>query len=466
MDTREGSGMAGVLEQLVSLLGADSVVHGAEAVEQAVGAWGRLGEPLAIVRPRTVEQVSAVLRLAHSTGASVVTWGGRTGLVDGARADGAIALSLERLNRIESVDAQAATMTVEAGCILANACDAAEAEGLFLPLDLGARGSATIGGTISTNAGGNRVVRFGMMRDMVLGLEVVLADGTVVSSLNRLIKNNTGYDLKSLFIGSEGTLGVVVKAVLRLRPRPRSQDTAYVAVERFENLPRLLRLLESELGGGLSAFEVMWPEYYELVTTPPALGRPPLPHGHPFYVLVESLGADAARDAERFEAALGKALEDGIAVDAAVAKSQAERDRMWALRDDVRQTGRYGPVVSFDVSLPIADMESYVDELRARMSERWPQSRLIVFGHLGDGNLHVIASIGDPKARHDVEDLVYGALAARGGSISAEHGIGLQKLDYLALCRNPQELALMRALKTTLDPRNVLNPGKILPLQA
>jgi len=453
-----------VAESLAAALGPGAVFTGADAEERAVGIWARLGKPRAVVCPSSTDEVAAVLRIAHAAGAKVTPWGGKTGLAGGANAEGAIALSLERMRRIEEIDVASATMTVEAGCILQVACEAAEAEGLMLPLDLGARGSATIGGNISTNAGGNRVVRYGMMRDMVLGLEAVLADGTVISSMNRLMKNNTGYDLKQLFIGSEGTLGVVTRAVLRLRSKPVSQNTAYVAVDAFGQLPKLLRMLEAGLGGGLSAFEVMWPDFYDLVTTPPARGQPPLARGHPYYVLVESLGGDEADDAARFERVLGEALESGLIVDAVVAKSGAERERMWALRDDVGQTNRKGPTVTFDISLRIADMPAYVDEVRGKLLARWPQADIYVFGHLGDGNLHILAYVGDFSAetRHAVEGIVYSPLAAIGGSVSAEHGIGLHKRPYLALSRNAGEIALMRTLKRALDPTGVLNPGKIL----
>jgi FAD/FMN-containing dehydrogenase len=382
--------------------------------------------------------------------------------VEGANAEGAIALSLERMNAIEEIDAAGAIMVVQAGCILQTACEAADAAGLFLPLDLGARGSATIGGNISTNAGGNRVLRYGMMREMVLGLEAVLADGTVVTSMNRLIKNNTGYDLKQLFIGSEGTLGVVTRAVLRLRPKPTSQQTAFLAVDSFEALPKLLRYLEAELSGALSAFEVMWPEYYDLVTTEPARGRPVLPPGSPYYVLTETLGSHPEADAERFEQVLGGALEEGFIVDAAIAKSQAERDRMWGLRDDVGQVARNGPVVTFDVSLPIPEMEAYVARIRRDLTAAWPAATCTVFGHLGDGNLHVIAGAGDRKHRHAIEEIVYAPLKAFSGSVSAEHGIGLQKLEFIGISRSPVELAVMRTLKDALDPKHILNPGKIL----
>ena len=452
-----------VAEALIKALGPSAVFTGEAALEKAQGAWMRLGTPRVVVYPASTEEVSSVLRIAHAHGAAVTPWGGRTGLAGGAQADGAIALSLERMNRIEEIDTASATMTVQAGCILQVACEAAEAEGLLLPLDLGARGSATIGGNISTNAGGNRVVRYGMMRDMVLGLEAVLADGTVVASMNRLMKNNTGYDLKQLFIGSEGTLGVVTRAVLRLRSAPTSQNTAFVATDTFEQIPRLLRSLDRGLGGGLSAFEVMWPTFYHLVTTPPANGAPPLPQGYPYYVLVEALGGDEAADAERFERVLGQALEDGLIVDAVIAKSGAERARMWALRDDVGQVNRNGPAVTFDVSLRIADMPAYVAEVDGKLRARWPKVDNYVFGHLGDGNLHLLVWTGEkgPENKKAVEDIVYGPLQAIGGSVSAEHGIGLHKKAYLALSRNPGEIALMKALKQSLDPKGVLNPGKI-----
>jgi FAD/FMN-containing dehydrogenase len=452
--------------KLEALLGADAVLTGEAAKERGFSPWTRVGAPRAVARPRSTAQVSGILKLARKEGIAVVPWGGLTGLVSGAAAEGALALSLERMNAIEEIDPLQGTMTVQTGCVLARACEAAEAKGLFLPLDLGARGSATIGGVISTNAGGNRVLRYGMMRDMVLGLEVVLADGMVVGALNHLIKNNTGFDLKQLFIGTEGTLGVCTRAVLRLRPEPASRETAFLAVPEFDALPRLLRSLEADLGGALAAFEVMWPEFYELVTTEPAKGRPILPAGSPFYVLTEMLGADTAEDAPRFERAVTRAFEAGWITDAVIAKSGPERAQMWALRDDVGQTQRNGPGVAFDISLPIAAMPDYLAEVRAALTKRWPNAALTVFGHLGDGNLHLVAGVGDAGARHAIEDVVYAPLKARHGSVSAEHGIGLQKRAYLALSRSPEEIAVMRLIKHSLDPANTLNPGKIFEFES
>jgi FAD/FMN-containing dehydrogenase len=457
--------MAELLERLSRALGDGGVLTGQDAVDAGRSPWTRTGAPKAVLRPRSTEEVALILAAASAAGEAVTPWGGLTGLVDGARAEGALALSLSRMNAVEAVDPVSGTLRVQAGCVLQTACEAAEAEGFILPLDLGARGSATIGGTISTNAGGNRVLRWGMMREMVLGLEAVLADGTVVSAMNPLIKNNTGYDVKQLFIGSEGTLGVVTRAVLRLRPKPASDNVALLAVDAFENLPRVLARLQQAIGAQLSAFEVMWADFYQLVTTPPAAGRAPLPHGHAYYVLVEAMGADAVADAEPFERVLGAALEAGEIADAAIARSVGERNAIWALRDDVGQTGRNAPIFAFDVSLNIADMEAYVAEVRAALAARWPAtSSLVVFGHLGDGNLHVIAGVGDraPETRHAVEETVYGPLRRLGGSISAEHGVGLQKREFLSWTRSPEELALMRTLKRALDPKNILNPGKIL----
>jgi FAD/FMN-containing dehydrogenase len=407
--------------------------------------------------------VSAILRLCHEARHAVVPWGGRTGLVEGTYADGAVALSLERMSRVIDIDAEGMTMTVEAGCVLQTVCDAADKAGLFFPLDLGARGSATIGGNISTNAGGNRVIRYGMMRELVLGLEAVLADGTVVSSLNHLIKNNAGYDLKQLFIGSEGTLGIVTQAVLRLRPKPVSQNVALLAVNDFDHLPRTLRNLEKGLGGTLSAFEVMWRDFYRLVTTPPAQGRAPLSDEHSYYVLVEALGGDMKHDGVRFERALTAELDGDRIADAAIAKSQGECDLLWALRDDVGQVARNAPIFTFDVSLRISEMENFVEDVRHALLSQWPAMTLMVFGHLGDGNLHLVPGVGHggTEARESVEGMIYGALRKRNGSISAEHGIGLEKRAYLGYSRNSEEIALMRALKRTLDPHNILNPGKI-----
>ncbi len=419
----------------------------------------------ALVRPKSTEEISRVVRWCHDNGLRVVTQGGLTGLVHGADASPEdVILSMERMRAIETIDPVQRIAVAQAGVTLQALQEAVEQHELSFPLDLGARGTATLGGNAATNAGGNRVIRYGMMRDMVLGLEVVLADGTILSSMNRLIKNNAGYDLKQVFIGSEGTLGVITRLVLRLREKPRSQDVAIVAVPSFEALTKLLKHADSALGGSLSAFEVMWQSFYRLVTSPPARGTPPVGQDHPYYALIESLGADPKPDSERFVAALETALAAGLISDAAVAQSEADRRAFWALRDDVAQVVVGGMPVVFDISLPLNAMERYVEALAKELTAGIGEHRLWIFGHLGDGNLHVIVQVqpNDYIAlRPKVEAIVYAPLGGAGGSISAEHGIGLEKKPYLSVCRSEGEIALMRALKVALDPGGILNPGKI-----
>jgi FAD/FMN-containing dehydrogenase len=455
-----------LLTEIAQIVGPEGLLTGEDVAARSTGWISRESlQAAAIVRPRSTDEVSRVMRLCHAAGQPVVPHGGMTGLVEGTRTTATqIALSLERMTGMEEIDGAALTVTVEAGVPLQVIQQRAEAAGLLFALDLGARGSATIGGLISTNAGGNRVIRYGMTRNLVLGLEAVLADGTVVSSMYPIVKNNSGYDLKQLFIGSEGTLGIVTRAILRLQPMPRSQCTAVIAVREFSALPQVLRELGAALGGTLSAFEVMWNEFYRLVTTPPARQTPPLPQTYPYYAIVDALGSDQDADQARFEAALERISDAGVIEDCVVALSAAERKAIWAIRDDVDQFHQYRPWFGFDVSMPIPTMESYVAEVRAHLAAAWPNNVCFVFGHMGDGNLHLNVHVGsgDEESRHRVEAIVYGGIGIRKGSVSAEHGIGLEKRAYLELCRTPAELELMRTLKRALDPRGILNPGKIL----
>jgi FAD/FMN-containing dehydrogenase len=458
---------AELLADLRAILGDAGVVTGERLRSRVYDQ--HVGPVLAqvLVRPADTAQVSAVLGLCHERGQPVVPHGGLTGLVyGGAASDDELILSLEALNRIESVDVAGRTMRVEAGVTLQRVQEEAERLNLMFPLDLGARGTATIGGNISTNAGGMRVVRFGMMRSLVLGLEVVLADGTVLCSLNRMLKNNAGYDLKQLFIGTEGTLGIVTRADLRLASRPTSSASAFVACRDFGAIPELLGMLDARLGGQLSAFEALWPAFYELTTTAPARSAPLLPYGHGIYVLIEALGADPGSDQERFERVLADALEREVVVDAVLAKSEAERRTMWAPREDVFQMDRYGPSHSFDVSLAIGDMPRYLDTVRRALEERVPGAKIWVFGHVADGNLHIAVCAGDAEKHaatfDEVERCVYEPLRGISGSISAEHGIGLERKAYLEISRTRAEIATMRALKAALDTRGILNPGKVI----
>jgi FAD/FMN-containing dehydrogenase len=469
MRERIGTASGGAMDlvaQMRELLGEGAVLGPGEAAERAAGVWRADSiTAAALVRPRSTSEVSAVLRFCHEHGIEVVTHGGLTGLVHGAdAAANQLVLSLERMRAIEDIDAVQRTATVEAGVTLQALQEAVEERGLAFPLDFGARGRATLGGNAATNAGGNRVIRYGMMRDMVLGLEVVLPDGQVVCAMNHLIKNNTGYDLKQLFIGSEGTLGVITRLVLRLRENPLTRNMALVAVDEFAAVASLLKHMDRGLGGTLSAFEVLWQDFYRLVSTPPAPGRAPLEQTHAFYVLMEAQGAAPEADPGRFQAVLETAFDEGLIADAAISQSESDCGDFWALRDDVEQTFRYGVPVVFDVSLPIAAMDDYTAAIRAALSDALPGSHCWIFGHLGDGNLHVIVqtAAGDaPAHRGRIEEIVYRPLAQIGGSVSAEHGIGLEKKPYLSISRSVPELALMRTIKRALDPRGILNPGKI-----
>lgn len=459
--------MDALLTEIQAIVGPNGVIRDA-AVGQRINDWlsGAPCRAAAIVRPADTQQLAAVMRCCHAASQPVVTQGGMTGLVHGGQAEpDELVISLERMIAVEALDPLDGTLTVQAGAPLETVQQAAAAQGWHFPLDLGARGSCTIGGNISTNAGGNRVIRYGMMRQHVLGLEAVLADGTVISSLNRMLKNNAGYDLKQLFIGSEGTLGIVTRAVLRLQRPTLSENTALLAVPGFEALTNILNGLRQQLGASLTAFEVMWQSHYRLLTEELGRHTPPLPTDSPYYLLVEAQGIDQPHDERLFNAALESAFEAGWVSDAVMAHSGAQRQALWAIREDIEGLIQaLNPLFAFDVSLPISSMPDYVETLERDLATAYPDSRLVVFGHIGDGNLHLSIHAGndDAETRQAVERLVYAPLAALGGSVSAEHGIGLEKRDYLALCRSPEEIALMHTLKRALDPKGLLNRYKVL----
>jgi FAD/FMN-containing dehydrogenase len=454
-----------MISALQNIVGADNVLLGDDVTMRDTD-WGTHSpcHAKAIVRPSDTEEVAAVMRLCHQRDQKVVPFGGLTNLVGGCLASpDEIALSLERMNRVEEVDVTGSLMVVQAGTPLQTAQEAADKAGLFYPIDFGARGSCTVGGHVSTNAGGSKVIRHGMTRENVLGLETVLADGTVLSSMNRFLKNNSGFDLKHLFIGAEGLLGIVTRIVMRLRAKPASHNVAFLAFESFEHIIGALELTRHRLSNTLSGFEVMWGNFIRLNANPEYGLHIPLSTEHAYYVLIEGMGADLESDDRLFQQVMEALFVEAEVRDGVIAKSDKERAAIWAIREHVEILAGEG-IVSFDVSLPIAMIERYVKEISAKLASENPDSQVVAFGHLGDNNIHlgVEGAGGSDAAMQRTKEIVYGALAPYGGAVSAEHGIGLEKVEFLPISRAPEEIELMRRLKRMMDPKDILNAGKVL----
>lgn len=453
------------VKDLQQALGAEVVLAG-DAVEARYHTdWSGTPPvaPWALVRPRSTEEVSTALRLCHAHRVPVVPQGGLTGLAGGAvPVEGGVAISLERMSAIEDINARSAVMQVQAGATLQAVQEAAVEAGLVFGVDLGARGSCQVGGNVATNAGGNGVLQHGMMREQVLGLEVVLADGTVLPMLRPMIKNNTGYDLKQFFIGAEGTLGVITRVLLRLRPMPQAKATALVAMPSFDQALAVLQRMQRRFGNSVAAFELMWDNFVQASVQWQHL-QAPFAERHPFLALIDVDGKDEASLREAVEEALGEAMEAGDVVDAVIAQSQTQAKTLWKLREAPAELNAHmHPPINFDVSLPQSEIGKFADAIQAAFDARWPGHFTLFFGHVGDGNLHVStdgASVhGECEA---VEAELYRVVGAFHGSVSAEHGIGLHKKPFLAMSRTPAELAAMRAIKAALDPLGLMNPGKV-----
>ena len=432
------------------------------------------GKALAVVRPGNTAEVAAVMRVCARHGVAVVPQGGNTSLVGGSVPDGSgtqVVLHLGRLNRVRAIDAANLTMTAEAGCVLQAAQQAAEDAGLLLPLSLAAEGSCTLGGNLATNAGGTQVLRFGNARELCLGLEVVTPDGQVWEGLSGLRKDNTGYDLRHLYIGSEGTLGVITAAVMRLYPQPAASMTALAACASVTQCVALLQLAQARAAASLTGFEVMGMHALSLVRKHFPQIPQPLPPS-PWTVLLEVSDAESTEHARTvFEGLLEAALEAGVLTDAAIAGSVAQSRAMWHLRESISMAqAEEGLNIKHDIALPVSRIPDFVASTDAALERAFPGARLVNFGHLGDGNLHYNVQVppGGSAAdflkqhEHAVNTLVYDAVQAHGGSISAEHGIGALKREELARRKSPVALDLMRAIKHALDPMQRMNPGRLL----
>ena len=470
--------MTDLLDSLRAIVGAPHVLTDGD-----LGAWEQdwrkraRGKALAVVRPADTAQVAAVVKACAAAGTAIVPQGGNTGLAVGAIPDDSgtqVVLSLTRMNAVRGIDAANLTMTVDAGCVLQSLQEAANREGFLFPLSLAAEGSCTIGGNLATNAGGTQVVRYGNTRDLCLGLEVVTAQGEVWEGLTGLRKDNTGYDLRDLLVGSEGTLGVITAATMKLYPRPAAQLTAWAAVPSFDAAVDLLGLAHRHLGSGLTGFEVMGRFALSLVDRHmPQLRVPFIDDAAvPYCVLLENSDSESEDHARaRFEALLETAFEAGCVTDAVVAESLSQAHELWHIRESIPLAqAEEGLNIKHDISVPVSRIPAFCAETDALLAREIPGVRLVNFGHLGDGNLHYNVQApaeGDARAflrdqEERVNALVYEQVAKFGGSFSAEHGIGGLKVGTLEKHKSPVALGMMRAIKQALDPQNILNPGRVL----
>jgi FAD/FMN-containing dehydrogenase len=466
-----------LIPALKSLLGEANVLTGPDTARYARDWMGNYeGTPLAVARPGSTAEVAATVKLATEHGTPIIPISGNTGLTGATYTETGLLLSTERLNRIRDLRPASRIAIVESGVILSTLHDAAADHGLYFPLWFGARGSARIGGVLSTNAGGSNVLRYGSTRALCLGLEVVLPDGRILDLMSELHKDNSGYDLKNLFIGAEGTLGIITAAVMKLVPAPRAYATATLAARSLPDALHLLNRLQAATGGLVEAFEYMPADYMaRLEKIRPDLGIP-FPDHRACTLLVEIAATSPALTTESadgtlpltdlLEVTLAQLMEDGLILDATIARSTTQRSAMWARREAAAEIGAaVKPMIDSDIAVPLDKVETFLTRIAPRLADIAPGAETLTVAHLGDGNLHFSVYPGDPsKALYDrvitaIEDIVQDL----GGSFSAEHGVGLSKLNSMARRKDPVALDLMRTIKQAIDPGNLMNPGKVIP---
>lgn len=436
-----------------------------------------VGKAMGVVRPANTNEVAQVVRWCNENNIPIVTQGGNTGLCGGATPDlsgNSIVLSLTRLNNIRSIDLDNDTMVVEAGCILQDVQNAAKEVDRLFPLSLAAEGSCTIGGNLATNAGGTQVLRYGNARDLTLGLEVVTAQGDVMHALRGLRKDNTGYDLRNLFVGSEGTLGIITAATLKLYPQPIAQCTALLAVDSIEDAVKVLNVARGGFGPALTGFELIASNCLHAVVECYPEQRIPFQGdsvNSPWFALLELSDSESEEHArQRFEEVLGDAIEQGLVSDAVIAESMAQSDALWHLRESIPLAEKaFGKAIKHDVSIPVSKMTEFVETTNKAIQDSFPGMKHIIFGHLGDGNLHYNLAIADDwpeekllQQQDAIYKLVHDSVHSFNGSISAEHGVGQLKRDLLSDYKDPVEMGIMHKIKKALDPDNILNPGKVV----
>ncbi len=465
---KHNENMEAFFSSILKILPAERLLRSDQLSDRYYHIWKMDESPAAVgmAFPESVEELSHLCKICFEFDQPMVVFGGLTNLVGATETNGSeFIISMERMNSILELDKESRTIHVEAGAILEHVQMEAEKNDLMLAMNFGAKGSAQIGGMIATNAGGLRVLKYGMTRNLVKGLEVVMADGTIISSLKKITKDNSGYDLKQMFIGSEGTLGIISSAILSLEELPKSRNSAFVGFNSFSKVIEFLKYVDQNLSGSLSGFEVIWKDTYECITAEETIWKPVLPYGYEFYILVESLGSDHDLEYTKLEKTLSTAFENNLILDAALANNSADLNWFWGIREDVSLLNAACTIDQhFDISAPISQMEEYTKNVYLQLLKIDGVQKVFTFGHLADGNIHFIVGKEDDsdELRLAINDIVYSPLKQIEGSVSAEHGIGLHKKDYLHLCRNQNEIELMKMIKSKLDPKGLLNPGKVL----
>ena len=422
-------------------------------------------ESICLLLPKNSDQVSSILKICNSNNQEVIIHGGLTNLVGSTKSNKSqVVLSLEKMNSIIEIDEKGKTLTCESGVIIEDIINAARTKNLLLPLNFGARGSAQIGGAVSTNAGGLRVFKYGMTRSLVMGLEAVLADGTIISSLKKLMKDNSGYDLKQFFIGSEGTLGIVTKVVLRLYQHPKTRYTALTVTNDYQKVLSLLKFMEEKISKNLTGFELLWNDTYKQMVSDKTMYNKYLPDNYKYYVFVEYMGSDFENDYDTFEKAIMESLDKGLVDDAVLGKDEKEQQNIWGIREDVAVLAEEKKFdQQFDISIPVALIGEVIDKTIIELRNCQGVETIFPFGHVADGNIHFIIGkdSDDDDLKSKINEIIYSNTELVKGSISAEHGIGLDKKKYLIKSRSKDEIELMRLIKKSIDPKNILNPGRV-----
>ena len=422
-------------------------------------------ESICLLLPKNSDQVSSILKICNSNNQEVIIHGGLTNLVGSTKSNKSqVVLSLEKMNSIIEIDEKGKTLTCESGVIIEDIINAARTKNLLLPLNFGARGSAQIGGAVSTNAGGLRVFKYGMTRNLVLGLEAVLPDGTIISSLKKLMKDNSGYDLKQFFIGSEGTLGIVTKVVLRLYQHPKTRYTALAVTNDYEKVLNLLNFMEEKISKNLTAFELLWNDTYKQMVSDKTIYNKYVPDNYKYYVFIEYMGGDFDNDYNTFEKVVIESIDKGVVEDAVVGRDEKEQLNIWGIREDVAVLAEEKKFdQQFDISIPVAQIGEVIDKTIEELKDCDGVKTIFPFGHVADGNIHFIIGkdSDDDNLKSKINDIIYTNTEAVEGSISAEHGIGIDKKQYLIKSRSRDEIELMKIIKKSIDPKNILNPGRV-----